>query len=248
MTERSGNDQPFTTYFQEHLLPVVVPIDYLISMSETTGLSRRERERSRRRAAMLKAARTVFAEKGYRQATLEEIAQKAEFGKGTLYNYFEGGKEELLFAVLDQMYDSLCELAEEILAEKQFTKQPIRQVFYQYIESVIAHFMEQQELFMLLIKEAHRMAFDDKAEKVQYFCDQNNRIKQYLIPAIEHGIATDQLKKFPPLAIATIIGGNVNGYLMEACRPGTPTVAITAPDQAAEFLTTMLFDGLSTDG
>ena len=53
---------------------------------------------------VLDAARTVFAEKGYADATLEEIAQRAEFGKGTLYNYFEGGKEEILFAVFDDLY------------------------------------------------------------------------------------------------------------------------------------------------
>ncbi|GIV59650.1 MAG: hypothetical protein KatS3mg043_0739 [Rhodothermaceae bacterium] len=57
-----------------------------------TALPRRERERLMRRRAMLEAARAVFAEKGYLQATVDEIAQRAEFGKGTLYNYFTGGR------------------------------------------------------------------------------------------------------------------------------------------------------------
>ncbi|MEL6613746.1 MAG: helix-turn-helix domain-containing protein, partial [Bacteroidota bacterium] len=51
------------------------------------GLSRRERERLARRAAMLDAATALFAEKGYASATLDEVAERAEFGKGTLYNY-----------------------------------------------------------------------------------------------------------------------------------------------------------------
>ncbi|PSQ74919.1 MAG: hypothetical protein BRD36_01045 [Bacteroidetes bacterium QH_7_64_110] len=52
--------------------------------SSDTTLSRREREQRRRRRIMLQAAQSVFAEKGYEQATLEEIAKRAEFGKGTL--------------------------------------------------------------------------------------------------------------------------------------------------------------------
>ncbi|NNE70602.1 MAG: helix-turn-helix transcriptional regulator, partial [Rhodothermales bacterium] len=48
--------------------------------------SRRERERLARRREILDAARTVFAERGFVGATLEEIASRAEFGKGTLYN------------------------------------------------------------------------------------------------------------------------------------------------------------------
>ncbi|TKX68113.1 TetR/AcrR family transcriptional regulator, partial [Halorubrum sp. GN11_10-6_MGM] len=73
-----------------------------MASSSDPSLSRRERERRRRRQAMLDAARAVFAEEGYADATLDEIAERAEFGKGTLYNYFEGGKEELFLAVFDE--------------------------------------------------------------------------------------------------------------------------------------------------
>lgn len=203
-----------------------------------------------RREAMLRAARAVFAEKGYRQATLEEIAERAEFGKGTLYNYFEGGKEELLFAVLDGVYDSLCDLTRELLAEERFEGRSIKEVFHRYISATIDHLLEHQDLFMLLIKEAHGMAFDEEEEKVEYFHRQNQRLKDQLIPAIEAGIARRRLKDFPSQIIASAILGNVNGYLMEACRkPDRPGCSGKRPDaeMAAQFITTMLFDGLSTE-
>lgn len=219
-------------------------------MSGDTTLSRRERERLRRRRAIVRAARTVFAEKGYRQATLEEIAERAEFGKGTLYNYFEGGKEELLFAVLDDVYDSLCELAEELLSEDLVDEHSSQEIFHRYISATIDHLMEHQDLFMLLIKEAHRMAFDEEEEKVEYFRRQNQRLKDLMMPAIEAGIARGQLKDFPPQIIAGAILGNMNGYLMEACRKDEGsecTAKRPDPTMAARFISTMLFDGLSTD-
>ena len=42
----------------------------------TIQISRREQEREDRRRQMLRAARAVFAERGFRKTTLEEIAHK----------------------------------------------------------------------------------------------------------------------------------------------------------------------------
>ncbi|MBK7257414.1 MAG: helix-turn-helix transcriptional regulator [Ignavibacteriae bacterium] len=64
-------------------------------------LSRKEREKRARQQDILKAARELIATKGFRDTTLDEIAQKAEFGKGTLYNYF-ASKEDIFHAIIDQ--------------------------------------------------------------------------------------------------------------------------------------------------
>lgn len=53
-------------------------------------IERRKRERRHRTAEIIRAAETVFAAKGYRDATMDEIARAAELSKGTLYLYFKG--------------------------------------------------------------------------------------------------------------------------------------------------------------
>jgi AcrR family transcriptional regulator len=50
------------------------------------------------RAGILAAAAELFRERGYRAATLEELAQKVGVSKPTLYGYFRS-KEELLAAI-----------------------------------------------------------------------------------------------------------------------------------------------------
>ncbi|MEZ5360403.1 MAG: helix-turn-helix domain-containing protein [Candidatus Zixiibacteriota bacterium] len=60
---------------------------------------RKEREKLRRRNEILDAAETVFAEKGIREATMEDIAAKAELGKSTVYLYFRF--KELIYLGLD---------------------------------------------------------------------------------------------------------------------------------------------------
>lgn len=49
---------------------------------------------------ILKAAEKVFSRKGYTQATLDEIIQIADTGKGTVYNYFKN-KENLFYTLVE---------------------------------------------------------------------------------------------------------------------------------------------------
>ena len=57
-------------------------------------LTRRDRNKLRNRTEILEAAVAVFAEKGYHQASIQEIADRADFAVSTLYALFEG-KEDL---------------------------------------------------------------------------------------------------------------------------------------------------------
>jgi len=54
-----------------------------------------------RRTAIIDAARSVFARKGFTRSIIDEIAQEAEIAKGTVYLYFRS-KKEIYRAVLDQ--------------------------------------------------------------------------------------------------------------------------------------------------
>jgi AcrR family transcriptional regulator len=62
------------------------------------------------RAALLKAARTIFAEQGYQAAATEEIVRRARVTRGALYHHFED-KRALFDAVVS---DVSREIAEKI--------------------------------------------------------------------------------------------------------------------------------------
>jgi AcrR family transcriptional regulator len=57
-----------------------------------------ERRRQRTREALLDAATTVFAKRGFHGASLDEIAETAGYTRGAIYKYFSD-KEELLHEV-----------------------------------------------------------------------------------------------------------------------------------------------------
>lgn len=58
-------------------------------------------EAAETREALLEAALTVFGERGYSAATLDEIAKRAGVTRGALYHHF-GGKAELFLLVLQE--------------------------------------------------------------------------------------------------------------------------------------------------
>ena len=61
----------------------------------------RERRRELTREALLDAATTVFAHRGYLAGTLEEIAAAAGFTQGAIYSNF-ANKQELFLAVVER--------------------------------------------------------------------------------------------------------------------------------------------------
>jgi AcrR family transcriptional regulator len=66
----------------------------------TTGkLTRKERDRQRREDDFLDAAEKLYAERGYFQTSMEDVAREAEYATGTIYRYFSS-KEDLYNKIL----------------------------------------------------------------------------------------------------------------------------------------------------
>src|SRR5215212_5718092 len=55
------------------------------------------------------------AERGYRDASVDEIAARAGYSKGAIYFHFSG-KEDLFFALLEERVDAPLHAASELLA------------------------------------------------------------------------------------------------------------------------------------
>ena len=87
---------------------------------------------------MLGAAH-VFAERGYDQTSVPELAEALGLAAGSLYHYF-GGKEQLLRAICDQLMDPLLERAEALLAEpREPATSSCARSCALWVEHVVAH-------------------------------------------------------------------------------------------------------------
>lgn len=76
--------------------------------------TRRDRQIQRKRQEILAAASQVFAQKGFAATTTKDIANAADLGESTLYNYFES-KRDILLAIIDEnhvLFDHLFQVAQ----------------------------------------------------------------------------------------------------------------------------------------
>lgn len=81
--------------------------------------------KDKRRQALLDAALTEFAAKGFAAARMEDIARHAGLSKGALYLYFES-KEELFNALLESKAAPILDQLETSLAQSPDVKSAIK--------------------------------------------------------------------------------------------------------------------------
>jgi len=75
--------------------------------------TRTDRRKRRNRQALIEAGYAVMAQKGIDAATMSEIADLADVGAGTVYNYF-ASKDELAMCVMEQAMDRLAKRIEAV--------------------------------------------------------------------------------------------------------------------------------------
>ncbi|MDQ7798247.1 MAG: TetR/AcrR family transcriptional regulator [Candidatus Edwardsbacteria bacterium] len=125
-------------------------------------LPRKERERLARRTEILHAARVIFAEKGLHETTLDEIAEKAELAKGTLYGYFEN-KEDLFFSVLEETIHNL----EKVIKETSGSGLPPPEKISIMIKTILRLFEENVDLMQLMTRNQPGVLMHKMQEKMK---------------------------------------------------------------------------------
>jgi len=84
--------------------PTGIP-DFIVGASAESA-DRRTRRSAETRERLFHAAMRMFAEKGFAEATVEDITNAADVGKGTFFNYFPS-KEHILIAFSDMQLGKL---------------------------------------------------------------------------------------------------------------------------------------------
>jgi TetR/AcrR family transcriptional regulator len=119
-----------------------------IIVHQNRANSRKEKEYLARRADILKAAESLFAEKGFHGATMADLAAQAEFSVGTLYKFFAGKEEVYYILILERLDLFHLQLDSEVSRHPAGLKQ-IRVL----IEACLRFFMENREFFKIFIQE-----------------------------------------------------------------------------------------------
>jgi len=106
---------------------------------------RGSRKRARTRADLLKAARQVFAKRGYHDTSIAEITEKADVGVGTFYLHFRD-KDEIFSTLLEEGF---CEMRKQIAVALEQIPQERR--LASVIRAIFLHAHAQRDLFVIAL-------------------------------------------------------------------------------------------------
>jgi TetR/AcrR family transcriptional regulator, cholesterol catabolism regulator len=110
----------------------------LVAISPPTRPTLRDRY-ERRRARVIVGAARVFAERGYDQTSIQDLADELGMAAGGLYHYI-GSKEELLRSICDALMDPLLERARALVTQEE--REPaaaLRALVRLWVAHVVAH-------------------------------------------------------------------------------------------------------------
>lgn len=126
---------------------------------------KRKKEKENKKNTILKAARKLFFDRGFKFVTVDSIAAKAGVSKGSIYLYFDS-KEEIYAQVL--IADNI-ELNKNI---KIFSTReaPAAELLLEFSQIYINYFLDHNELFRIL------MTFMLQTEQMNLTQEQNTEL------------------------------------------------------------------------
>lgn len=100
----------------------------------------------------MKVVEQLATDRRFHEITLDEVAQVARVGKGTIYRYFSD-KDELFFQVATSGFDELCELLEQIVpADRNFPEKLLM-----VCQQIGRFFATRRQLLQMMQNEAGRI-------------------------------------------------------------------------------------------
>ena len=110
-------------------------VRYGDEIMSTTKLSRKEREKLGHRKEILEAALSLFSINGFHNVSMQDIADKSEFGIGTLYTFFES-KEQLFVELIKAGIEKIGRLLIPILDSDQEEEKKLSEYIRAHVDLV----------------------------------------------------------------------------------------------------------------
>ncbi|MBI5895568.1 MAG: TetR/AcrR family transcriptional regulator [Desulfobacterales bacterium] len=181
-----------------------------------------------RREQILRAAEKIFAEKGFQETTISDIAKGAGLSEPTLYEYFSS-KEEILFTIPEETSCKLGELIGFHLKMAKGTAARLRAMIYIlfWIHQTNPHYAA---VSYLILKQSGRFSKSPSYEALR-------RRLRPLIDVVEEGIAAGEIRSgFTPFFIRSVILGTIEHLTTRKLLLGTGDDLLDYVDPLMELI------------
>lgn len=180
---------------------------------------KRKKEKENRKNTILRAARRLFFDRGFKSVTVDNIAAKSEVSKGSIYLCFES-KEEIYAQILISDNIALYERIKNFSA----TEASASQLLLEFARIYVDYFLNDNELFRILMTfmlQTGQMNLTEK-QNTELIRSTNENIK-IISEIIQKGIDSGE---FSPIGnirqMQNAIWGMLNGVISLYVFTGNP--------------------------
>jgi AcrR family transcriptional regulator len=159
----------------------------------------RHAQYEQRRDTILSAAREVFSRVGFAAATVEDVAEQAGIGKGTLYLYFRSKEEIYLACLVEEVHELMRQTREELSRAGDFRAQ-LRAFFrirFEFCEKHEAFYRIYQAQYSTLFTKGHAIPKELRQLVLKAL--------DFVTGVVEEAIAAGEIRNVPARSAAGAI-------------------------------------------
>jgi TetR/AcrR family transcriptional regulator, cholesterol catabolism regulator len=197
-----------------------------ISTSSTTGPTTRREE-------LLAIAASLFAERGFKNTTVRDIADAAGILSGSLYHHFDS-KEAMVDELLDTFQTELWKRYDEIEASDLSPRAKLEAVVRTSFDAIDHH---HSEVAIFQNDAAYLTTF----ERFAYLGERNNKFRTLWTGLLEAGVAAGELRADLDVELVYRFLRDTVWVAVRWYRPG----GNLSPSDIADQYLTILLEGIS---
>lgn len=173
-------------------------------------VNRRERKKIENFDKIVRAAYRVFARKGLTRATLKDISEEADVGKGTIYYHFKT-KMDLITYLTQNGFNDLLKYCKKGISGIEDPHEQVKRI----ITAHFSFFAKRRSLFNLLFFIRGALQQDFKKldrHKIQVSYDEYIR---FIAETLDYGVKKGTFRTFSSIAQAYILEGIITGSILQ---------------------------------
>ena len=177
------------------------------------GIPLTEEELDRRRHEIVAKTVNLFIEKGFRETSMREIAEAAEMGKSSLYDYFKTKDEILLWAIEDEILDLT-------IAVQKIAAQPIPAIerLQQVMQRHLKYLLSSKDFYLKLSFEVQRLAMESQ-QRIQV---KRHAYQDLIRQLIDEGIQEGAFRPVDSLLVTRLLITALTPTVFTSRPTGTP--------------------------
>jgi AcrR family transcriptional regulator len=190
-------------------------------------------DKEEKKKEIFSAAAAVFAENGFSGTRMEDVARRADMGKGTLYEYFKS-KDDLFFALYQNLLEEFHRKIYSVLSPEQKPSESIAALLNETLKA----FEEWEDFGILLLDfwNEHRRGRFLQVEFSKVYDKSRGLIREL----IEEGITQGEFEPMDSWVMSSTIIAVLDGMLLQ--RVFDPE--LYSKVKVEKHLSGILFNGL----